>query len=189
MSRGPIILASASPRRADLLARHGVPHRVETSGVAEPPLAHLTPRELCLANAARKAGAVADRFPDDIVLGADTEVALAGRVFGKPRDLAEAAAFLRTLAGRTHEVITGVAMVRRRPAQARAFAVVTRVTFRPLGEADIAAYLALVQPLDMAGAYAIQQHGERVVQAIEGPLSNVIGLPVERVIEELEQFP
>ncbi|HMO63801.1 MAG TPA: Maf family protein [Verrucomicrobiota bacterium] len=184
-----LILASASPRRAELLREAGVPFRVEASGAPEPAAEFFTPREFCLANATRKACAVAARFPAHVVLGADTEVALGRRVFGKPRDADEAAAFLADLAGRTHEVITGVALVQRRPAVRRAFTVVTRVKFRPLAATDIAAYLARIEPRDKAGGYAIQEHGERIVEAVEGPLSNVIGLPVERVLAELEQWP
>lgn len=185
----PLVLASASPRRAELLRQAGMAFRVEVSGVPEPAAGHFTPRELCLANASRKANAVAGRFPAHVVLGADTEVALGRRVFGKPRDRAEAADFLAALAGRAHEVITGVALVQRRPAVLRAFTVVTRVKFLPLSAAQIADYLARIEPCDKAGAYAVQEHGELIIEQVEGPLSNVVGLPVERVLAELEQWP
>ncbi|MFN0066346.1 MAG: Maf family protein [Limisphaerales bacterium] len=185
----PLVLASASPRRAELLRQAGVTFRVEVSGVPEPAAGCFTPRELCMANASRKANAVAERFPAHVVLGADTEVALGRRVFGKPRDRAEAADFLAALAGRAHEVITGVALVQRRPAVLRAFTVVTRVKFLPLGAAQIADYLARIEPCDKAGAYAVQEHGELIVEAVEGSFSNVVGLPVERVLAELEQWP
>jgi septum formation protein len=158
---------------------------VVPAGVTELAPEHLTVPELCLLNAHRKARAVAKRYPDRLVLGADTMVALGGRRYGKPRDLAEAAKMLGELAGRTHEVVTGVCLLGLRDHRERLFAETTRVTFRPLGEPEIRAYLAVVNPLDKAGAYAIQEQGDRLVADLEGSYANVVGLPVERVLEAL----
>lgn len=176
--RDPWILASGSPRRSELMRALGLRFRVVVPAVPERAPGHLVPREICVANATAKAMAVARRHPEAWVLGADTEVALGTRVFGKPRDRREAASFLRTLAGRTHEVITGVCLVRAAAGRHLAFAEVTRVTFHPLTARQIAAYLDRVNPLDKAGAYAVQELGETIIEAIDGSLTNVVGLPL-----------
>ncbi|MCZ7640175.1 MAG: Maf family protein [Verrucomicrobia bacterium] len=188
MSLPHLVLASASPRREALLRQCGVHFEVVPAGVPELEPEHLTLAELCLLNAHRKARAVAKRYPDRLVLGADTMVGLGGRRFGKPRDPGEARAMLTELSGRTHEVITGVCLLVLRDHQERLFAETTRVTFRALGEAEIRAYLAAVNPLDKAGAYAIQEQGDRLVADLEGSYANVVGLPVERVLEELRRW-
>jgi septum formation protein len=148
----------------------------------------LTGRELALLNAQRKAQAVARQCPDQVVLAADTVVCLGAVVYGKPRDRAEAARMLGELQGRTHQVITGVVLVHARAGWRRAFAEVTDVTFRALSADGIAAYLAAVDPLDKAGAYAIQERGATIVEAINGSFTNVVGLPLERVQAELKQY-
>ena len=122
---------------------------------------------------------------DALVLGADTEVTLNGRVFGKPRDLADAARMLADLEGREHQVITGVCLIHLRGHRQRMFAASTDVHFRPLNAAQIHAYLSAVNPLDKAGAYAIQERGEEIIQGINGSRSNVVGLPLERLKAEL----
>lgn len=172
------ILASASPRRAMLLRQLGVRFRVETASVEEVAPGHLTPREICLANATAKAKAVSRRYPDGWIIGADTEVALGAQVFGKPRDRVEAARFLRLLSGRTHQVITGVCLVRGAGGVVLSFAETTQVTFHPLTEGQIERYHARVDPLDKAGAYAVQDGGEEIIEAIVGSLTNVVGLPL-----------
>lgn len=191
MKTTPLVLASGSPRRAELLRQLGLPFRVEVSQAPELSASslHLAPHEICLGNAAAKARAVATRFPDALVLGADTEVALDERVLGKPRSRREAAAFLATLAGRTHQVLTGVCLVCAAHRFRRSFAVTTHVTFHPLTAAQIAAYLRRVNPLDKAGAYAVQECGERIIEAIEGSLTNVVGLPLAALRYELSRLP
>lgn len=188
MKLPPVILASASPRRAELL-RQAVPEFEIVPGHAEEfQPEHLSPLEACLLNAYRKARVVAKRFPDALVLGADTEVVQGRRVFGKPRDLADAAGMLADLSGREHQVITGVCMVHLRGHRQRLFAETTRVTFKPLNEEQIADYIGRINPLDKAGAYAIQEHGDLIAANVAGSFSNVVGLPVERLKVELKKF-
>ncbi len=189
MKPSRLILASASPRRSMLLRQLGVRFRVEIADIAEAAPGHLVPREICLANASAKARAVSLRFPGSWVIGADTEVALGTRVFGKPRNLREAAAFLQELSGKTHQVITGVCVRRGSDGFVGAFAETTQVTFHPLTRRQILDYLRRVNPLDKAGAYAIQEGGEEIVESIEGSLTNVVGLPLGRLRRLLEQLP
>ena len=148
----------------------------------------LSPRELCQLNAHRKARAVAKKIPDALVLGADTLVFLDGEIMGKPRDLADAKRMLARLQGRTHQVVTGVGLIHLRGHRERLFAVSTDVTFRPLSAEQIGDYLSKMNPLDKAGAYAIQEHGDLIVSKISGSFSNVVGLPVERVGDELAEW-
>jgi septum formation protein len=184
--RPPLVLASASPRRVQLLREAGfafdvlVPHGVEE---AHDP--SLTPEALTVENARRKAVAIAAQRPDALVIGADTLVYVDGHPLGKPADLQEAAAMLRRLAGRRHEVCTGVWLARDGGRAGRGFHVVTEVDFKPLSDAEIAAYHARVNPLDKAGAYGIQEHGDRIIAGHEGSWTNVMGLPMERLKAEL----
>ncbi|RME90059.1 MAG: septum formation protein Maf, partial [Verrucomicrobia bacterium] len=180
-----LILASASPRRRELLRTLGIPFEVVTAPVEEHLGEQLTGRETALGNAHRKALAVARQFPDCVVLGADTVVCLGAVQFAKPADLDEAARFLQALAGRTHEVITGVCLLQLRPFRRRLFSDTSLVTFKPLNPEQIAAYHARVNPLDKAGAYAIQEEGDRIIERVEGSWSNIVGLPLERLREEL----
>jgi septum formation protein len=183
-----LILASGSPRRRDLLAEAGIPFRVETSDVDETALG--LPREVCLGNAELKARAVADRFPAEVVLGADTIVVLEGDIYGKPRDLAEAKSMLQRMCGRVHEVLTGVVIFRKETNEICTFVESTRVKFHSLETVDIDAYLRDVHTLDKAGAYAAQDDNGRLIALTEGLLSNVVGLPVERVSDALAMhFP
>ena len=146
---------------------------------------YLTVRELALVNAHRKARAVAKEHTDALVIGADTLVSLGTRLFGKPKDLTEAKAMLTALAGARHQVVTGVALIHLRQHHELLFAETTHVRFRSLTESEIAAYLDRIQPLDKAGAYAIQEFGELLLEEITGSKSNVIGLPMERLQAEL----
>lgn len=189
MKTSPLVLASASPRRAELMRLLHVPFRIVPSSAPEVSPSHLAPHEICLANAAAKARVVARRFPQAWVIGADTEVALGTRVFGKPRNRREAAAFLRALSGQTHQVITGVCLLHYGRRFRRSFAETTHVTFHELTDTDIARYLREVDPLDKAGAYAVQQNGEWIIEAIEGSLTNVVGLPVGALRQVLAQSP
>ena len=185
MKPPPLILASASPRRAQLLQSAGLEFVVIPAQVPEIQPDHLTPHEAVQINAYRKARVLAKQHPDAVVLGADTEVSLDRRVFGKPSNLEAAREMLSALQGRTHEVISGVCLVHLRAHRQRLFAVSTLVTFRPLNAAQIRDYLARTQPLDKAGAYAIQEEGHLIVEALDGSFSNVVGLPMARVLEEL----
>ncbi len=179
-----LILASQSPRRRELLAREGLTFRIEVRETAELHDASLAPEVLCACNAAAKAEAVAVDFPQDTVIGADTLVFLSGEPLGKPADAAEAAAMLRRLQGRSHQVCTAVAVILP-GGERRDFVESTEVRFRPLDEAAIARYLEAVHVLDKAGAYAIQEHGEMIIESISGDLDNVIGLPVTRLLSVL----
>ena len=180
---GPLslILASASPRRRELLAQLGIDFTVLPSLIPEVHGA-TPPAEAITAVALAKARAVAQRVADQplaVVLGADTEVVLDGRLLGKPRDAADAVRMLGELRGRTHEVITGVALVRAGEAgPEETTAVITRVRMAEYSEAQIEAYVATGEPLDKAGAYAVQGLGGRLVAEVDGCLSNVVGLPL-----------
>lgn len=184
----PLILASASPRRAELLRQLKLGFQVVPSDAGEIFDEQLSPWELCQLNAHRKARAVAKKHPDAFVLGADTLVFLDNEVMGKPADLAEAKRMLTRLQGQTHQVVTGISLIHLRVHHERTFAVSTDVTFRPLSAGQIDDYLSKTNPLDKAGAYAIQEHGEMVVSEISGSFSNVVGLPIEKVEEELKAW-
>ncbi len=188
MKLPPIILASASPRRADLLKLLQRDFEVLPANVDEVAHDHLTPLEVCQLNAHRKARAVAKKVPDALVLGADTLVFRDSEILGKPHNLAEAVRMLSRLQGRTHQVVTGVCLMHLRRHEERIFAVSTDVLFHPLTPRQIRDYLAKIQPLDKAGAYAIQDYGELIVSEISGSYSNVVGLPVEKLRAELETW-
>jgi septum formation protein len=178
-----LILASGSPRRRELLAAAGYEFRVLISPAEELHDAAIEPGELCMLNAAAKAEAVAAAHPDALVIGADTLVFLDGEPLGKPKSLDAARAMLLRLSGRTHEVRTGCAL--RHAGLTERFAVTTEVDFHRLDEAAIEAYLGLVNVLDKAGSYAVQEHGERVVAAVRGSFDNVVGLPVAELVAAL----
>lgn len=147
-----------------------------------------SPRDLCLVNAGHKAADVATRHPEHVVLGADTVVALDGKIYGKPRDLAEARAMLGRLCGRTHEVFTGVCLSLPAENKLCRFVEATRVKFRDPAMVDLDAYLASIHPLDKAGAYAAQEDDGRLIECIEGSMTNVIGLPMERLLAALREY-
>ena len=161
---------------------------VEPSAAEESAEEHLTPEEICILNAWRKARVVAKKHPGRLVLGADTVVCLGRAIFGKPRDLAEARRTLESLQGTGHSVITGCALICRDQHRERVFAETTNVVFRDLTSDQIDRYLAAIQPLDKAGAYAIQDHGEMIVEEVRGSFSNVVGLPLGRLQRELEDW-
>ncbi len=177
-----LILASASPRRRELLTQAGINFVCHPADIDESAVEAVSPEELVQKLASLKSLAVAQELQtQQLILGADTVVALDGRIFGKPATMADATAMLRTLSGRTHTVITGVAL--RRGEQCITRACITSVTFKPLSDNNIAYYHSLVSPLDKAGAYAIQEHGDLIIDRINGSRTNVIGLPVEMVQE------
>jgi len=176
-----LVLGSASPRRAALLREMGVPFAVLASDVPETPLPGEAPAAFAQRAAVDKGVAVAALRPGAWVLAADTVVAVAGEILGKPRDAADARRMLRQLSGRVHEVLTGVALCAPDGACVEALVVRTAVTFRDLSDEEIAAYVAGGEPADKAGAYAIQGGAAAFVSAVNGSLSNVIGLPVDEV--------
>lgn len=181
----PLVLASASPRRAKLLRDLGLDFISSVSRAEEAEAGLHSPKDVARINAYRKALAVSEAYPDALVLGADTVVAIGSRSYGKPDSPEAAAAMLSELSGRTHEVITGVCLSCACARELEEFVEITRVTFRKLSGGDISDYLARVHVLDKAGAYAIQEHGDALVQAVEGSFTNVVGLPVERLIASL----
>ena len=183
-----IILASASPRRAELLRKLGLRFRVVPSNAPEVRHEQLTARELSQLNAYRKARAVAKKIPDALVLGADTLVYFGTRLFGKPTNLEEAERMIAQLQGRTHQVVTGVCLIHLRRFRQKLFAETTDVTFRPLDRKQIRYYLKAIHPLDKAGAYAIQVKSDLIVEKVAGSFSNVVGLPVERLKTELQTW-
>ena len=176
-----IVLASASPRRGELLGVLEIRHRAVASDAPESEETQLTAWEVAALNAYRKARAVAKRFPDSIVLGADTVVCLGVELFGKPRDMADAERMLMALQGKTHQVVTGVCLVHLRAHKQQVFVETTDVTLLSLSIRAIRCYLSRIQPLDKAGAYAIQEHGGLIISEMSGSFSNVVGLPLERL--------
>jgi septum formation protein len=188
MDQPLLILASGSPRRAELLQHAGYEFEVVRPEVPEVEWDQLTPVELCQLNAHRKARTVAKHHPDAVVLGADTLVFLDREILAKPASLADAARMLRRLSGRTHQVVTGVSVMHLRAHRESLFAVTTDVRFRRLDDRQIERYLRVVNPLDKAGAYAIQERGEWIIEEVMGSLTNVVGLPLERVETELTRF-
>ena len=177
---GKIILASGSPRRRELLAGLGWNFEVIPPQVDEKKIDGEPPAELVKRLAEEKASSVASRFLGNWVLGADTVVALEGRILGKPNSEGEAAEMIAELSGRTQSVFTGVALIApdgRKLINAEE----TRVTFRPLGKEDILAYIALGESMDKAGAYAIQERGTLLAERIDGCYFNIVGLPLFRV--------
>ncbi len=180
-----IILASSSPRRRELLEKAGLEFSVVSSPAEEVHDAALGMAGLCETNARLKASAVSGKHPDAVVIGADTLVFIDGEPLGKPKSLDEAKMMLGKLSGRTHQVCTGVCLLG--PGEiADCLNEVTDVSFRNLDESLIDEYLSKTQPLDKAGAYGIQDHGEMLVERIEGSFENVMGLPVGSVLRALE---
>jgi septum formation protein len=182
-----LILASASPRRRELLRTLCPDFRVVPSDLQET-LAAGSPRAAAASLALDKARAVSARVGEGVVLGADTIVVIDGQVLGKPAGADEARAMLRRLRGREHEVITGLAVVDAHTGRSETTAVVSRVRMAEYGEAEIEAYVATEEPLDKAGAYAIQERGGALVAGLEGSFSNVVGLPLEETARLLVAF-
>lgn len=183
-----LILASGSPRRRELLEAAGLVFEVIPSPAEEIHDASLGMEGLCEENARLKARAVAAHHPGAIVIGADTLVFLEGKPLGKPKDLDEAAAMLRSLSGYVHDVCTGVCIIGPGKEDEVCLNAVTGVVFRKLDEETISAYLAKTSPLDKAGAYGIQDHGEMIVKRIVGSYENVMGLPVDEVLDALAEI-
>ena len=200
-----LVLASASPRRQDLLRSAEISFQVQPADVDETPLPGEFARDCAERLAREKALAVWRTRPDDFVLGADTVVVVDAAILGKPLDAEDAARMLRMLSGRVHQVITGVCLAspsgpenvatpvnasspRREKCEVRTSSETTLVTFAALTDAEIRAYVATGEPMDKAGAYAIQGIASRWIPRIEGDYSNVVGLPVARVYRMLQEL-
>ncbi len=186
--RPRLLLASSSPRRRELLTQAGIAFEVVSPDAPESESTALSIRELTTLNATRKAFAVAKRQRDAVVLAADTLVALDGRVIGKPTDIDHARAILRRLSGREHQVCTSVFICHAAARQTKSFHVISHVQFRALSDSQIATYLARINPLDKAGAYAAQGHGRDVIRRIRGSYTNVVGLPIDETLAALREF-
>jgi septum formation protein len=181
-----LVLASASPRRRELLAAAGIPFEVVPVDLDETPLDGEVPDAHVQRLAREKASTAQAMRPDALVLGADTIVVVSGQILGKPRDAEDAARMLRALAGRAHDVLTGVALTGARGTTVELER--TRVWFTPLSEQEIADYGASGEPRDKAGAYAIQGLASKFVVRIDGSYTNVVGLPVALVYRLLKGY-
>ena len=184
----PVILASASPRRSQLLASMAIEFEVVPSHVEELIDGYDFIPDLCEANARIKAEPIADMHPECLVIAADTMVYLEDTLFGKPTDIDDAHRMLTRLQGRTHQVTTGVSLIYHNEEISKSFSVITNVTFLSLDAGQISEYLAKIDPLDKAGGYAIQEHKQMIAKRVSGSVSNVVGLPVERLKEELNNL-
>jgi septum formation protein len=182
--RPRVVLASSSPRRRELLGLVGIRHDVVPADIDESYLAGEAPAAHAERLAREKAAVVAADAPDAVTIGADTIVVLDGDVLGKPRDAAHAAEMLRRLSGRAHVVVTAVAAVWHGTAASAVEEVV--VTFRPLSEREITAYIATGEPMDKAGAYGIQGYGATIVERVDGDYFAVMGLALNRLVRLLE---
>ena len=187
-----LVLASASPRRQELLRNAGIAFAVHPADIDESPRDGELPVECAQRLAREKALAVSRSRPQDCVLGADTIVVVDEKILGKPRDADDAARMLRLLSGRTHEVITGVCLVgpagglRTENRELRTASETTRVTMAEISDDEISKYIATGEPMDKAGAYAIQGIASRWIPRIEGDYSNVVGFPVALVYRMLQ---
>ena len=182
-----VILASGSPRRRQLLGAAGIEFEVIESGMPEQHQAGEPPRDYALRMARDKAGAVSSRFPDAIVIGADTIVVCESQILEKPTDAADARRMLAMLSGQTHTVVTAFALARGGKIL-ESSPVESRVTFRKLAEAEIEDYIATAEPFDKAGAYGIQGVGGGFIAQVEGSRDNVMGLPAETVVAALARY-
>lgn len=185
-----LILASASPRRRELLSTIGYPFEVLESGVVEIEPPGMSPEDAAQFLASLKAGQVGQTEKRDgaIILAADTVIDLDGRILGKPEDALDAVEILNQLGGRTHKVITGVCIVSSDNGKRSSFSVSSGVTMRPYTEAEIRHYVASGEPLDKAGAYAVQGLGAGMVASVRGCYNNVVGLPLCEVVCHLLSF-
>ena len=182
-----LILASQSPRRQELLQLLGVTFTIKTADIDETMDMAYTPQHEVRQVAARKAAKIAESAdPGDVIISADTIVVIGGEILGKPKDTADAHRMLRLLAGQTHEVMTGLCV--RQGERVKDDVVITRVTFRPLSDEEIDAYIATGDPMDKAGAYGVQGRAATFVSSLDGDFFSVMGLPVCRLTEMLREF-
>lgn len=178
-----IILASSSPRRRRLMLEAGFNFEIIVSDAEEICDKFMIPWDLTVQNAQIKASPIAQNNQEKIVIGADTVVSLDNEIFGKPSDMEEAVKMLARLSGRTHIVTTGVCIIQKEKNET--FYVNTEVTFKPLSGKEISQYVKVINPLDKAGAYAAQDHGELIIEKYSGSFTNVVGLPMSEVKEAL----
>jgi nucleoside triphosphate pyrophosphatase len=184
-----LILASGSPRRAEILRDAGYPFTILSSAIDETPFANESPETLVQRLADTKADLVAARAVGPaVIIAADTEVVLDGHVLGKPRTSDDARNMLAKLSGRTHSVITGVTLIRLPDAERRSFVETTQVQFAKIPDEEILRYLATGEPFDKAGSYAIQGRAGRYVPRIEGCYFNIVGLPLARLAVVLAEL-
>jgi len=188
MKKPPLILASGSPRRAQLLRELEYEFKVVPSDAVEADSRHLTARELAELNAYRKARAVAKKHPQAVVFGCDTVVYLGTTPLGKPATRKESREMLRLLSGQTHQVVSGCCLMHLEKHSCEIFSESTNVTFRRLSETQITRYLKKINPLDKAGGYAIQEYGEMIIESVYGSFTNVVGMPVEAFTHRLKLF-
>lgn len=182
-----LILASASPRRSELLHRMGFSFEICPAAVEEDNQHAEGPAQMVASNAALKAGALVARFPDSLVLGSDTTIALGDEVLNKPVDLQEARAMLQRLSGRSHTVFTAVALFWKAGELRDVFVERSEVNFKAFDDAVIDRYFDEVNPLDKAGAYGIQQAREMIIESVEGSVENVMGLPIQALERRLTE--
>jgi len=183
-----LVLASASPRRKDLLQQYGYEVHIMPAGIDEVIPEYLTVGEITLLNAKLKAESIASQTPEQLVVAADTLVSYQGQILGKPTDLDEAFDMLNMLSGKTHEVYSGVWLCQQSSGQSKGFIEASQVTFRPMTSEEIHEYMARIGPLDKAGAYAAQENELDLIQSIHGSWTNVVGLPMETLEEALKEF-
>lgn len=179
LSSNRLILASASPRRVELLSRLGVKFEVIPARVTEFEDPTADPKYMVTHNASLKADLVANLYPDALVLGADTTVFIDGTVLNKPANLADSKRMLRKLSGKTHTVYTGIAMRRISDSLTLNEGISSEVTFKALTDEEIDSYVLKVNTLDKAGAYSIQDHTDMIIECYSGSFTNIMGLPVE----------
>ena len=180
----PIILASTSPRRREILTEAGIDFQTVASPAEELHDTSMPLHLLCEANAGLKAQAVAQMHPEAIVIGADTLVYIDETPLGKPKTEEEAVATLRRLSGRTNKVCTGVCIAEGESVEL--FHAITEVTFRELSDEVISQYMSMVDVMDKAGSYAVQEHGELIIEQVSGDYHNVVGLPLAMLLEKLK---
>lgn len=183
-----IILASGSPRRKELLEKTGIVFEIIPSTYEEDMSIDLSPVELSIFLSKQKAESVAENNPDAVVIGADTFVVLGDKVLGKPHIKEKAKEMLSILSGKQHSVITGFTVIKKSANKSISKAVETKVYFKNLTNEKIEDYVNTGEPLDKAGAYAIQGIGKKLVEKIEGDYSNIVGLPIDDVMETLKEF-
>lgn len=181
-----IILASASPRRKELMTLAGYDFEVKCADIIETVPENAKPEDVVMSLALQKAQAVARENPEAIVVGSDTVVALDEKILGKPHSKQEAVEMLRSLSGRRHRVYTGVAIIKGE--KSKTFFEKTEVEFYPLSDEETESYVATGEPMDKAGAYGIQGRGALLVKGIDGDYFNVMGLPIAKLYREMKDF-
>lgn len=183
-----LILASASPRRAELLQRMGLSFQIRPAPVEEDDSGSEGPERMVLKNAALKAEALMTSHPEALILGSDTTVALSGRVFSKPEDMDAAIVMLEALSGKVHTVYTAIALRCAASGLAIDFCECSLVRFKTLTPTRIAEYFEIVNPLDKAGAYGIQEGRELIIESVDGSVENVMGLPIQALADKFAEL-